>query len=410
MTIRFGSVMMLAAVVLCCATTVFGGVTPSRLNYQGLLTDANGQPLNATGVQMTFRIWNHPFLSDPANLKWEETLLVDVANGLFSVILGDNIQIEPEVFDSSASYLGIQIGTDPEGEPRTRLVSVGYSTRVETLDGARGGVISGTIGLQPSPGTKDGDVEQLRYELFDDQDSVKFWASETEVFTPCLQFSGDDSRQCTAAMSSGAAQSEINDVATAIGNTPVILAQQSIDCPSDGYVLVLGSCEAAIDLTGASQTTVAPGTVPTYSADFGVVASETEQPGDQRKTWLVRAVDPFLQASNVISVQKVFSVGAGTSTFYLVAERTAGDAEFAASDQTLTLVYIPKAYGAISSSSATAAPTTTVSGTVGISKASSISAVANPGNSTDAEIAKLKVEINELRSLLQQVAADRNKQ
>lgn len=410
MTSRFGLMMMLAAFILCLGVTAYGGVTPSRLNYQGLLTDANGQPMNATGVQMTFRIWNHPIQSDPANLKWEETLLVDVTNGLFNVILGDNIQIEPEVFDSSASYLGIQIGTDPEGEPRTRLVSVGYSTRVETLDGARGGVISGTIGLQPASGTKDGAVDQLRYEIFDEQDSIKFWASETEVFVPCVQFSGDDSRQCTAAMSSGAAQVEDNDETTAIGDSPVVLAQQSIDCPSDGYVLVLGSCEASFDLNGSDITAAAPGTIPTYAAEFGVVANESEQPDDQRKSWLIRGIEPFLQAKNVISLQKVFAVEAGASTFYLVAERTAGDAEFTASEKTLTLVFIPTAYGDISSTSTTAAPTTAVSSAVGVSKAASKTVLSTTGNGSNSEIARLKTEINELRSLLQQVVAEKNKQ
>lgn len=405
MTNRFGLLMMLAAFILCLSVAVHAGVTPSRLNYQGLLTDANGQPMNATGVQMTFRIWNHPIQSAPANLKWEETILVDVTNGLFNVILGDNIQIEPEVFDSSASYLGIQIGTDPEGEPRTRLVSVGYSTRVETLDGARGGVISGTIGLQPATGTKDGDVEQLRYEIFDEQDSVKFWASKTEVFVPCVQFSGDDSRQCTAAMSSGAAQVEDNEVTTAIGDAPVVLAQQSIDCPSDGYVLVLGSCEAAFDRTSSNVESANPSIIPTYAAEFGVVADETEQVDDQRKSWLIRGVEPFLQAKNVISLQKVFAVEAGSSTFYLVAERTAGDAEFTASDKTLTLVFIPKAYGEVGSTS-----TSAVASTIGVGKAASNSAPTKTVIGAETEISKLKTEVNELRSLLQQVIADRNKQ
>ena len=401
-------VTMILIVVTMIAATAQSGVTPSRLNYQGLLTDANGQPLNATSVQMTFRIWNHPIQSNPSNLKWEETLLVDVSNGLFSVILGDNVPIEAEVFDSSASYLGIQIGSDSEGEPRTRLVSVGYSTRVETLDGARGGVISGTIGLQPASGAKAGEAVDLRYELFDDQNDIKFWASETEVFTPCLQFSGDDSRQCTAAMSSGAAQFEESGDVTPIGNSRVVLAEQSIDCPSAGYVLVLGSCEAAVDLSESSIATATPGTIPTYSAEFGLVASATAQPDDQHKSWLIKAVEPFLKARNVISLQKVFSVEAGPSTFYMVAKRTAGDAEFTGSEKTLTLVFIPKAYGEISSSSTTASASSILSNSA-IGKASTVVRGSNGGDSADSEIAKLKIEVNELRSLLQQVVADRNK-
>ncbi len=173
---------------------------------------------------------------------------------------------------------------------------------------------------------------------------------------------------------------------------------------------MLGSCEAAFDRSDYSNPSVAPETIPTYEAEFGLVASETEQPDDQRKSWLFKSNNPFLKARNVISLQKVFAVEAGSSTFYLVAEKVAGEAEFSASDKTLTLVFIPKAYGAISSSSATAAPTTTVSNTVGNGQAAPQSLRSNSVSSTEAEIAKLKAEMDDLRSLLQQVAADKNKQ
>jgi len=41
--------------------------------------------------------------------------------------------------------LGIQIGSDPEISPRTRLVTVPWAHRVSTVDGASGGLISGDL-------------------------------------------------------------------------------------------------------------------------------------------------------------------------------------------------------------------------------------------------------------------------
>ncbi|MGB5105842.1 MAG: hypothetical protein WBP29_15240 [Candidatus Zixiibacteriota bacterium] len=408
---RSGSILALVTAFLIMAATALAGVTPSRLNYQGLLTDPSGQPMNAAAVQMTFRIWDHPFLNDPSHLKWEETILVNVTDGLFNVILGDNVPIEAEVFDSSASYLGIQIGADAEGEPRTRLVSVGYSTRVETLDGARGGVISGTIGLEPDPNTKEGEDELLRFEIFDEQDSIRFWASPAEVFTPCLQFAGDDSRQCTAAINSGAAQIEEDETVTAIGSASVVLAQQTIDCPSDGYVLVIGSCQASLDLTESEVATMAPGTIPTYTAEFGITSSETQQPTDQRRAWSITGVEPFRKASNVVSLQKVFSVGAGESTFYLMAERTSGDADFEASGKTLSLVFIPRAYGEIGASARIGnIGGTTNSPAVSMSNYTSVNGLSVGSDNSASEIQKLRAEVSELKTMLLQVTAAGKKQ
>lgn len=405
---RFGVLAITGIVVLLLAAQALAGVTPSRLNYQGLLTDSNGRPLNATSVQMTFRIWDHPYFSDPTNLKWEETLLVDVIDGLFTVILGDNIPIDAAVFDSSASYLGIQIGSDAEGSPRTRLVSVGYSTRVETLDGARGGVISGTITLEPNPGTKAGEAELLRYEIFDDQDSVRFWASTTEVFTPCIQFAADGSRQCTATVNSGAAQSEVGNDLTPISSALTVLAQQSIDCPSDGYVLVLASCEATLDLTNEDFSNLDARTYRNYAAEFGVSQNSSELPDDQHKSWSIRAIDPFRRAQNVMAAQKVFSVGAGSTTFYFLSKKTEGEGEFSASEKTVSLIFVPKAYGAIGSGADRFGQVSPATGAT--ANASSLETVNRAAIESDhSELAKLKAEIAELRSLLQQIVAGSQK-
>ncbi len=394
------TVLSACLLTLLLATTLWAGATPARLNYQGLLTDANGQPLNAQALPITFRIWAHPVSSDPADLKWEETLLVNVVDGLFSVILGDQLLIADSVFSTSERFLGIQIGDEPEGFPRTRLVSVGYSTRVETLDGARGGVISGAIGLEPAPGTKEGEDEELRYQIVDEALNVTYYANSEEVFTPCVLFADDNSRQCTAALNSGVAHGEGPAGVTELGELPTILAQQSIQCPADGFVLVLASCEAALDYASEDLEGAAPTVIPTFTAAFGVSDSPSELPAGQQKRWSIKEVEPFYRARNVISVQGLFSVAAGPATFYFLGTQIEGPEVFTSEQKSITLVFIPKAYGEVSATAmSSASHPATGQGTATLSGES---AGAGVRNGTNSEIARLKSEMAEMRVLLQQ--------
>jgi hypothetical protein len=52
------------------------------------------------------------------------------------------------VFADDWRWLGIQIGSDPEIVPLTKLATVPYAFRVSTVDGSTGGVISGDVSIQ----------------------------------------------------------------------------------------------------------------------------------------------------------------------------------------------------------------------------------------------------------------------
>ncbi len=118
---------------------------PQMINYQGYLTDSTGALLDTT-VSMEFAIYDD---STGGVLKWAETRpSVTVEGGTFSIILGTMVPIDDSVFNQSDRWLGITIGANPELTPRTRLVSVGYSHRVSTVDGSTGGIISGDVSIQ----------------------------------------------------------------------------------------------------------------------------------------------------------------------------------------------------------------------------------------------------------------------
>jgi len=122
-------------VLVFLASLSLAGI-PKLINYQGMLTDNSGTPLNGT-YSITFKIYNDP---SAGTKKWEETQpSVSVTNGLFNVILGN---ITPLDLDFSENYW-LDITVSGETMPtRLKFTSVGYAYRAEradTADYARGG-------------------------------------------------------------------------------------------------------------------------------------------------------------------------------------------------------------------------------------------------------------------------------
>ncbi|KPL20028.1 MAG: hypothetical protein AMJ92_00900 [candidate division Zixibacteria bacterium SM23_81] len=106
---------------------------PGLINYQGTLTDGGGVALDTT-ISITFSIYND---STGGIQVWTETqTAVEVDKGLFNVLLGRVNSIQDTVFTEPERWLGIQVGGDPELEPRQRIASVGYSYRAEEADTA----------------------------------------------------------------------------------------------------------------------------------------------------------------------------------------------------------------------------------------------------------------------------------
>jgi hypothetical protein len=136
-------IMVLSTFVWTLSASATAGV-PHMIFYQGHLTDAGGTPLD-TAINMTFTIYDD---STGGTVWWTETQMgVVVSNGLFNVLLGSVNAIIDTLFAGNSRWLGIQIASDPEIVPRTRLVTVPYAYRVATVDGATGGHVFGSIQL-----------------------------------------------------------------------------------------------------------------------------------------------------------------------------------------------------------------------------------------------------------------------
>jgi hypothetical protein len=143
------------------AQTITSAV-PGVISYQGRVVAANGTPVGTgTPVNRTvvFRIWDHPTQALQANLVYSEQQTAIIADGEFSLLIGQGNAVvgtplgfsetskgspsvkisDAAVFAATAGtgrYLGVTIddGTaaaDPEISPRQQMVTTGYAFRAK---------------------------------------------------------------------------------------------------------------------------------------------------------------------------------------------------------------------------------------------------------------------------------------
>ena len=129
------------AIMWLLAATLAQSQAPQRVNYQGYLVDAGGQPVNTT-LAMTFNLYK---VASGGSALWTETQpAVAVAKGVYSVALGTVTPIGLP-FDAPY-YLGVMVGTDAEMTPRQPLGSAPYARRALQTDGlAPSAVTAGAI-------------------------------------------------------------------------------------------------------------------------------------------------------------------------------------------------------------------------------------------------------------------------
>ena len=106
------------------------GQVPQLINYQGILTDGAGNPVNGT-QSIQFSIYE---AATEGTVLWTETQNVTVLEGIFSVLLGSVTLLPYDLFNGEERYLALKVESDPEMSPRKRLVSVGYSFRADDAD------------------------------------------------------------------------------------------------------------------------------------------------------------------------------------------------------------------------------------------------------------------------------------
>ncbi len=109
---------------------------PRIISYQGILLGSNEQPVPEGSYKLTFRFY------DEANaLIWTEVHnQVFIGGGMFTVFLGSQTPLSIP-FDKPY-FLGIQVGSDPELQPRMPVTSTAYAIRAEDADKLMGIFVS----------------------------------------------------------------------------------------------------------------------------------------------------------------------------------------------------------------------------------------------------------------------------
>jgi hypothetical protein len=128
-------ILVVAVVWLALATNALA-VSPQLINYQGTLSDDQGQPLEGT-YSLTFKIYAGALGGSPL---WTQTQAsVAVADGLFNVVLGGT-SLPTSLFSGADRWLGVTVGAGAELTPRMRFTSVPWALRATVADTALVGV------------------------------------------------------------------------------------------------------------------------------------------------------------------------------------------------------------------------------------------------------------------------------
>ncbi len=143
------------SVLALCMGLFFGTVVlaavPTRLEYQGYLTDVLGTPIDCQGC-LTPYAFKFSLYEDVVGgeVLWTETHSgIDVANGVFRVELGSEQPLDADLLDGSR-WLEIQINDLAPLAPRQRVVSVPYAMRADLAERAVESENAVTLGGQPA--------------------------------------------------------------------------------------------------------------------------------------------------------------------------------------------------------------------------------------------------------------------
>jgi hypothetical protein len=118
---------LITALAICAVPWLAVAASPPVIPVQGVLTDANGTPLDAP-VDIRFAIYD---AETGGQEVWSETQNVAVQNGLFVAYLGQVNPLDLSVFKTHDDlWLGMQVGADPE-MARIYLGSTPFSAYAE---------------------------------------------------------------------------------------------------------------------------------------------------------------------------------------------------------------------------------------------------------------------------------------
>jgi hypothetical protein len=129
----------LAVLATMIAVTAFA-VVPPTMTYQGIFMDAEGNVMPDGDYVVGFHIFGGPGGGPP---DWTEYDTIHVENGLFEVVLGQSVPMNPAFIRPTGTWLGLTYNQQFL-EPRQPMNTVAYSFRTCWADSAFG---AATLGI-----------------------------------------------------------------------------------------------------------------------------------------------------------------------------------------------------------------------------------------------------------------------
>jgi hypothetical protein len=117
--LSFGTVLAIATLAFDCDEVQ--AAVPSRVTHQGRLFDANDAPIDDT-LSMTFKLYDAQGVA-----VWTESHSVTFTDGYYAVELGSMSPLDSATLGANGLMLGVQVGSDPELTPRSRINGVPFA-------------------------------------------------------------------------------------------------------------------------------------------------------------------------------------------------------------------------------------------------------------------------------------------
>ncbi|MBN1884694.1 MAG: hypothetical protein JW876_04120, partial [Candidatus Krumholzibacteriota bacterium] len=191
----------------------------------------------------------------------------------------------------------------------------------------------------------------------------------------------------------GAASATEGAASVSLTTDPTIIMSQSITCPTSGYVLALGTCQGRVSHSTGTYS----------SGQFGVSMASGILPANQDVGLYLQAALPTGVYDFPVTVHGLFSVTAGSHSFYLLGEEISG--AFSAYDRQLTLLFVPTSYGTVEPTAAgvNVPDDEARSMSVTASDAAAIGAASEAANS-----ARIERELEDLRARIAEIERERD--
>ena len=185
-------------------------------------------------------------------------------------------------------------------------------------------------------------------------------------------------------------------VTTALDGTVQTLLQRSITVPAAGYCLVMGSVEAQVLHSNGLATT----------GLFGVSDVVGVLPATQDFNLTMPTSAPTGTYVVPVTVHGLFTVSAGPNTFYFLGDEASGSLQI--SDVQLSIVYVPTAYGTVTSSLTSGDGDGMSVGAPRLGASEPREAEAFHRARVDREMAAMQAQVEELRRQLERVESEQS--